>query len=152
MILLLSFCCSSDSHKLGFTFQRFVHVSQTHWLKCTDLTGQLPDAAAEEVQCRPALGLWASPGTMGSGQQCLAAGLHGHEMHVGPLAGPLVTLFTVRTDCSICSWQLNISFCTNWLRAAAKRSQRVGRNCYFFPDGKWKYRRENMNMMQWTTK
>lgn len=53
-----------------------------------------------KCKCRPTLGLWASPGAMGSGQQCLAAGLCGHEMHAGPLAGPLVTLFAVQTDCS----------------------------------------------------
>lgn len=77
-----------------------------------------------KCRCRPTVGLWASP--RDNGEWLQAAGLHGCEMHVGPLAGSTVTLFTVQTNCSICSWRLNVSFCTNWPRGAAQRSQRAG--------------------------
>lgn len=88
-----------------------MHVSQARWLRCTDLTGQLPDAAAGEVQVQTHSGAVGKP--WDNGEWLQAAGLHGCEMHVRPLAGSTEALFTVQTNCSICSWRLNVSFCTN---------------------------------------
>lgn len=116
---LPSVYCSSDSHKLGFTLQRSVRVSQTHWLRCTDLSVQLPDAAAEEVQVQTHTGAVGKPWGNGEWPAVPGCGSAWPWDARWSSGWPLSDSLCCSDRLQLCSWQLNISFCTSWLCAAA---------------------------------
>lgn len=93
-----------------------------------------------KCRCRPTVGLWASPGTMGNGcrqRVCMAV-----RCTLGLWLAPqwLSSPFRPTAAFVVGDWMSPSAQTDHVLQHREARG--LGRNCHLFPDAEWKYQRE----------